>query len=1360
MAYTTGKQLPENYSKLDYIESTGTQWINTGISPTADLVVDITFTPTGGLSENCIFGSKWDAAGFFLMFYQNKVRWHSGNTVIDIGSYKAGDRISFTCANNYVVVNGTKYDNVAANANTTDSIQILGSMNQGTNSDNYKGIGKLELVRIQNDSGVLREYVPAMSPAGVAGLYDLVTDVFYPNAGSGTFKTNIAANSKLPNGITELAYIRTTGTQFIDTGYVYKQIPTAEIDYATETHKNTEIFGWGAKEPYSMLINDDLNGYDNRLDIWNGTTWDTSAANGTLPNCVRSRNRLMIAKHGSSFEITQNGVKVGSVTNANDFSGNAYTAKVFSGRATAHHVGRLYGAKLWDNGTLVRNLIPCQLGNGTLGVYDTVNFKFYGNAGSGTFIAGPSVSGLPENYTRIDYIQSTGEQYIDTGINGNASDKFELRMDVAYTLNKSTGDIHQIMGFNRHSGCGIGLANTLWWEASTFDAMKQNQHVHAEWYMQEGNWYRSANGISLSNTNATSSSTTNARLHLFATHESTHNTSITYWCYCKMYSAQVLINNEVVRNFIPCLNPNGIPGLYDSVEHLFYANIGLGDDFRIPVSSSLPVGYTPVEYIESFGQQWLNSEAAIASNTWIETDMSFSSAFGYNFMFGCWDRLALSLRAEKELCLAVAGASAQPVSTLGTVSGVKYNFIMGPDQGIIQNGVRHAMGGSANATANAGIFIFAAADNGQSAATPHLPYVWGEYGKGKIYNFKIYEGTTGDPENSKIIRSLIPCITDAGEPGLYDTIQQRFHYNKGTGNFAAGPIIGRLPDGFFKLSLLESSGSQYINTQYCPASENLKYFLDFSQDAVGSGTSLFGVEYNGDPRQWSITGYQPGNGAVSYYVGTSGGILEQTLTAGIRQRLTVHANNGTFTNNLNGSASSTTYGGTLLKAHPITLFSNNDGSTYYQISSLKVYAFQIMDSGTLVRAFVPCAKSSGEAGLYDYVTGIFYGNIGSGSFTPRAPLSVTTKHRTLVNGASYEIIGGKTLVDGTVREILNGRTLVDGTVYNIPLKSSIVEITLNPNGGSGGTSKIYYHYGKNLFFSDPDCWNPITHISAPTRSGYTFMGYNGDGNYGASASETYIFSDLSIASTLNAQVYKSTTLVAQWGENAYTLHFDANGGSVGTTSKAVLYNKSIGTLPTPTRDGYWFVGWYSASYKDQPWIYYGDYNTDVRDYYNGNPLNMANHYWEAGSREGRRVSQYVASDTYSQVGDMTIYAGWTPIFSITQTTENWSDWSGLKDLAWEDYEGYRAMSINGGGDIAATSRVDTAIYGQRVYLMAKNKYSERWSNIFINGADQGEFHTAEYSAPIGANWQVVWVFDTRNWIFSNPQAFWDCYVWY
>ena len=46
---------------------------------------------------------------------------------------------------------------------------------------------------------------------------------------------------------------------------------------------------------------------------------------------------------------------------------------------------------------------------------------------------------------------------------------------------------------------------------------------------------------------------------------------------------------------------------------------------------------------------------------------------------------------------------------------------------------------------------------------------------------------------------------------------------------------------------------------------------------------------------------------------------------------------------------------------------------------------------------------------------------------------------------------------------------------------------------------------------------------------------------------------------------------------SYKVTFNANGGSVATASKTVKYNSTYGTLPTPTREGYTFDGWYTAA---------------------------------------------------------------------------------------------------------------------------------------------------------------------------------------
>lgn len=57
----------------------------------------------------------------------------------------------------------------------------------------------------------------------------------------------------------------------------------------------------------------------------------------------------------------------------------------------------------------------------------------------------------------------------------------------------------------------------------------------------------------------------------------------------------------------------------------------------------------------------------------------------------------------------------------------------------------------------------------------------------------------------------------------------------------------------------------------------------------------------------------------------------------------------------------------------------------------------------------------------------------------------------------------------------------------------------------------------------------------------------------------------------------STSKTASWSAATFTVYFNANGGSTPTASKSVTYGSTYGTLPTPTRANYIFLGWYTAA---------------------------------------------------------------------------------------------------------------------------------------------------------------------------------------
>lgn len=75
--------------------------------------------------------------------------------------------------------------------------------------------------------------------------------------------------------------------------------------------------------------------------------------------------------------------------------------------------------------------------------------------------------------------------------------------------------------------------------------------------------------------------------------------------------------------------------------------------------------------------------------------------------------------------------------------------------------------------------------------------------------------------------------------------------------------------------------------------------------------------------------------------------------------------------------------------------------------------------------------------------------------------------------------------------------------------------------------------------------------------------------------EYAIFVGNSKASTYSHQLETTFTLSKKTCTTTKTVQFNANGGTVSTKSKNVTIGKTYGTLPTPTRTGYSFDGWYT-----------------------------------------------------------------------------------------------------------------------------------------------------------------------------------------
>lgn len=126
------------------------------------------------------------------------------------------------------------------------------------------------------------------------------------------------------------------------------------------------------------------------------------------------------------------------------------------------------------------------------------------------------------------------------------------------------------------------------------------------------------------------------------------------------------------------------------------------------------------------------------------------------------------------------------------------------------------------------------------------------------------------------------------------------------------------------------------------------------------------------------------------------------------------------------------------------------------------------------------------------------------------------------------------------------------------LVTEVYTVTFDSYGGTPVPPKQEVEYG-----------HTATKPADPTLKGYTFaFWYLGEDEQNATA---YDF---------NTPVTENITLTAKWTQNTYTVTFDPNGGNElaeADKTKVVKIGEAYGELPTPTRKGYNFAGWYTEA---------------------------------------------------------------------------------------------------------------------------------------------------------------------------------------
>ena len=369
----------ETYEVIDYIESSGTQYIDTGVKTGLNIKVEAEFACLGASDDLNYSGAVhngslgWIATGSYAQGYLCSYFCDSsrnGATIPFDNNFH-----TYLCSNGLQKIDDTQTNITATSMPTTLNLFIFkGNVNF---SATFSIKQRVKYYKIYDNGTLVRNFVPIKTEKGAVGLLDQVNNIAYYNVGTGSF-----TGGKLQEPV-QLSYIESTGTQYIDTGFTHNQNTKLEIKTSFNNIDQIEaiVNSSNNNSPYNNF---------NLFKINNEYRTDYAESFKSIPEVTFSINTPYIFLQDKNKSYVD-GTLVATHPTAT-FTGSypiRLLAKTSDGSRQMR--GKVYYCKIWDNETLVRDFVPWKDEFGIICLHDNVENKNYYNAGTGTFIAGNGV---------------------------------------------------------------------------------------------------------------------------------------------------------------------------------------------------------------------------------------------------------------------------------------------------------------------------------------------------------------------------------------------------------------------------------------------------------------------------------------------------------------------------------------------------------------------------------------------------------------------------------------------------------------------------------------------------------------------------------------------------------------------------------------------------------------------------------------------------------------------------------------------------------------------------------------------------------------------------------------------------------
>ena len=374
------RALPAGYTALDWIASTGKQWIDTAVKVFDGMSLDIHFSQVHYVNTTVFFGQDaWAGNRTLLNQQSNNIMFHAGGTTIGKSLADTDYRIT---------VYSGGWVNVSTNALpaiTYNASHWFGGVNRtlalfACNTGTYNASYALHRMRIASGDRLVRDFVPCRTPEGEVGLWDWVEQKFYGNKGTDRFYGSDEKVLLLP-------YLQSNSSQYIDTGYVHAMHDEFTLDAnisSSQSQTHAVLFGSRHKASTGGGDADKKNaayfmarlGGANRPVYCRGV--ESTALVGTT---LGFDQRVTVVCHDDTASWTNADGTTGSVSDPTALTDGFNTICLFGlhedGGYYYYPTMRLYGFKVVGESTaLKRDFRPARAASGQIGVWDAVTGVF------------------------------------------------------------------------------------------------------------------------------------------------------------------------------------------------------------------------------------------------------------------------------------------------------------------------------------------------------------------------------------------------------------------------------------------------------------------------------------------------------------------------------------------------------------------------------------------------------------------------------------------------------------------------------------------------------------------------------------------------------------------------------------------------------------------------------------------------------------------------------------------------------------------------------------------------------------------------------------------------------------------------